>query len=107
MDVDTPGQVEAALDGSGDVERHLDARHVLTLLGYIGIQVVLNDCASRARGNTRPAPLTDLPSADVTLFLPNRQKKVSDYFGCTWAPFILRSLEKVIDEQAGTRRWVH
>jgi hypothetical protein len=54
-----------------------------------------------------PYPLTDLPSADVSLFLPNRRKKVADYGGCTWAPFILRSIETAIDEEAGTRRWLH
>jgi hypothetical protein len=54
-----------------------------------------------------PYPLTDLPSADVSLFMPNRQKTVADYGGCTWAPFILRSIETAIDEEADTRRWLH
>jgi hypothetical protein len=50
--------------------------------------------------------LTDLPSVSISLFLPNRQKTVADYLGCTWAPQSLRLFEEQIDEVADTRRWL-
>ena len=53
-----------------------------------------------------PTALTDLPSATLSIFLPKRQKTISDYYGCVWAPQILRSLEETVDEMAGTRPWV-
>src|SRR5262249_19118242 len=53
-----------------------------------------------------PTSLTDLPSATLSIFLPNRHKSIEDYGGCLWAPFILRQLEKAVDETAKTRGWL-
>jgi len=50
-----------------------------------------------------PDTLTDLPSATLSIFLPGRQKTIHDYYGCLWAPFILRSLEESVDEVAKVR----
>jgi len=46
--------------------------------------------------------VTDAPTAIVTIFLPNRSKRVVDYQGCQWAPAGLRDLECLIDSVAGT-----
>ena len=53
-----------------------------------------------------PARVTDLPTATVTIFLPDKVKRVEDYHGCFWAPAGLRELESVIDTVASSSRWV-
>jgi Domain of unknown function (DUF6438) len=49
------------------------------------------------------APVTDLPTTYVSLTIEGRTKTVQDYFG---APKELKDLEALIDDIAGTDRWV-
>jgi len=53
-----------------------------------------------------PGPATDHPTAIVTVFMPNRVKRVEDYHGCYWAPVGLRQLEDYIDEITKAGRWI-
>ncbi len=53
-----------------------------------------------------PAQVTDLPTATITIYLPDKPKRVEDYYGCFWAPAGLRDLEAAIDSLAGSSRWV-
>jgi uncharacterized protein DUF6438 len=48
-------------------------------------------------------PVTDLPTTYLSLTLGERSKMVQDYFG---APRELKELERLVDEIAGTDRWV-
>jgi hypothetical protein len=47
--------------------------------------------------------LTDLPTAFVTVTRGGRSKRVRDYLG---APEALKELEHLIDDTAGTKRWI-
>jgi len=47
--------------------------------------------------------ITDMPTTFVTVRVGGRSKRVEDYFG---APAGLKELEKQIDEEARTRRWI-
>ena len=49
---------------------------------------------------------TDDSSAEITLVWGDRDRTVSHYHGCSKAPEALRSLERRIDEVAGTARWI-
>ena len=48
---------------------------------------------------------TDLPSAKTTVDDGNRSKEIQHDHGCSHAPATLSSLEKRIDEVAGTSKW--
>lgn len=48
-------------------------------------------------------PVSDLPTTYLSLTLGGRSKMVQDYFG---APRELKELERLVDEIAGTDRWV-
>lgn len=93
-------------DSGKTEQRHIDPDkftmlvHIATFNNFVALPDTI-------RGPYCPYPLTDLPSAKVSLFLPGREKTVYDYQGCTWAPFILRQIETDIDDEAGTRRWLH
>ena len=47
-----------------------------------------------------------LACAQVSLFLPERVKRVEDYLGCAWAPHALRLLEDRIDSIGGAEAWL-
>jgi uncharacterized protein DUF6438 len=49
---------------------------------------------------------TDAATATVTVFMPDRVKRVVDYLGCFWAPAALRDLETRIDQSLRSNRWV-
>jgi len=53
-----------------------------------------------------PNRATDHPTAIVTVFMPNRVKRVEDYYGCYWAPVGLREMEDYIDEITKAVRWI-
>ena len=52
--------------------------------------------------------MTDMPSANTSLSLNGRAKSVSHYFGCRGPEVLtaLTSLERKIDEIAGTEKWI-
>jgi hypothetical protein len=53
-----------------------------------------------------PHPSTDLPTAIVTVFMPNGSKRVEDNHGCYWAPVGLRQLQDLIDTVTDANRWI-
>jgi hypothetical protein len=49
---------------------------------------------------------SDASGATTSLSLGDRTKTISEYHGSSCAPPVLRSIENLIDEVAGTARWV-
>jgi len=55
-----------------------------------------------------PNMITDMPSADTSIRLNGKTKRVAHYYGCGSSGVLakLTALEKKIDEVAGTQKWI-
>lgn len=55
-----------------------------------------------------PNMVTDMPSANTSIRLNGKAKRVGHYYGCGNLPVLdkLSALEKKIDEVAGTQKWI-
>jgi hypothetical protein len=76
---------------------------LLETINRIGFFQLRDEYRYLRAGNGRSTTVTDLPTAFVSVTLGNRSKRVEDYLG---APEGLKQLERLIDETAGTQRWV-
>ena len=49
---------------------------------------------------------TDMPGAEITIIRGDRDRTVRHYHGCPKAPAALTAFEELIDDVAGTERWI-
>jgi hypothetical protein len=93
-------------DTSQTISARVDPRRFTDLMGAFAFSdfFALPDTIERDRKYC-PAQLTDQPTVTVSLFLPGRTKQVVDYYGCAWAPWALRNVERAIDEATGSAQW--
>ena len=83
---------------------------VADVSGLVGAMLDADYFSLETDGGCRPGDsvtfTTDASGATTSLTLGERTKTIRDYHGNSCAPPVLRPIEDLIDEVAGTARWV-
>ncbi|MEY2934117.1 MAG: hypothetical protein RL033_4866 [Pseudomonadota bacterium] len=78
--------------------------------GLVGAMLDVDYFSLESDGGCRPGDtvtfISDASGATTSLTLGDRTKAIRDFHGNSCAPRVLRSIEDLIDEVAGTARWV-
>jgi hypothetical protein len=76
---------------------------IVETIGRIGFFDLRSEYKTLDHGDGTATTISDAPTTIVSVTLNGRQKQVTDYFG---TPASVRELERLIDDAAGTKRWI-